>query len=381
MKYCSTYTGALRLAKYEIVLSIAILLLAKVPICAEECEPDEEAVKPVPVLTQTVQSDAAKTVRRYPARIRAVEQVDVVSRLAADIVEVCFTEGSFVRKGQLLYCLDDTRFVAAVSNHVAQIGEIKAKLELANLAFARKEKLLAKEMVPRADYDAARAAKLELEANLEAAKAALVLAEDDLSHARIVSPIGGKIGLTAKTAGNYVTPESGVLATIVKTDPLRVRFSLSMADYARLFGCSEERLKSEADIRIDTPPGMKPLPKGAIEFIDLKAIERTDTVLVYVRQPNPDGRLVPDSAATVVLSVAASGVLPWVPPQALIEDGDESFVYVVEDGKATLRAVEESARLPDRVFVKSGLKAGETVIVGGTHKVSDGTAVTCKEAK
>ena len=369
----------LRLLQYGFVLSVIAFAPPALSLHAEGEDPDEPV--PVAVLAQTVQSGAAKTVRRYPARILAVEQVDVVSRLSADIVEVCFTEGSFVRKGQLLYCLDDTRFVAAVSNHVAQIGEIKAKLELANLAFARKEKLLAKEMVPRADYDAARAAKLELEANLEAAKAALVLAEDDLRHARIVSPIGGKIGLTAKTAGNYVTPESGVLATIVKTDPLRVRFSLSMADYARLFGCSEERLKSEADIRIDTPPGMKPLPKGAIEFIDLKAIERTDTVLVYVRQPNPDGRLVPDSAATVVLSVAASGVLPWVPPQALIEDGDESFVYVVEDGKATLRAVEESARLPDRVFVKSGLKAGETVIVGGTHKVSDGTAVTCKEAK
>ena len=332
-------------------------------------------------MTQTVRTDSARTCRRYPARIRAVEQVDVVSRLSADIVEVGFTEGGLVRKGQLLYRLDDTRFVAAVSNHVAQIAEIKAKLELANLAFARKEKLLAKGMTARAEYDAARAARLELEANLEAAKAALVLAEDDLRHARIVSPIDGKIGLTARTAGNYVTPESGVLATIVKTDPLRVRFSLSMADYARLFGCGEERLKSEADIRIDAPPGMTPLPRGAIEFVDLKAVERTDTVLVYVRQPNPDGRLVPDSAATLVLSVAAPGVLPWIPPQALIEDGDESFVYVVEDGKAVLRAVEESARLPDRVFVKSGLKAGETVIVGGTHKVSDGAAVTCKEVK
>jgi multidrug efflux pump subunit AcrA (membrane-fusion protein) len=111
---------------------------------AEDVESGEQS--PVAVLTQTVQSGAAKTVRRYPARILAVEQVDVVSRLSADIVEVCFTEGSFVRKGQLLYRLDDIRFVAAVSNHVAQIGEIKAKLELANLAFARKEKLLAKGM-------------------------------------------------------------------------------------------------------------------------------------------------------------------------------------------------------------------------------------------
>jgi len=379
MKSTHVVLPRLRLLQYGFVLSVIAFAPPALSLHAEGEDSDEPV--PVAVLTQTVQSDTAKTVRRYPARILAVEQVDVVSRLSADIVEVCFTEGSFVRKGQLLYRLDDTRFSAAVSNQTAQVAETEAKLELATLTFDRKRKLAEKGMSPLADFDAARAAKLELEANLEAAKAALVLAEDDLRHARIVSPIGGKIGLTAKTAGNYVTPESGVLATIVKTDPLRVRFSLSMADYARLFGCSEERLKSEADIRIDTPPGMNPLPKGAIEFIDLKAVERTDTVLVYVRQPNPDGRLVPDSAATLDLSVAASGVLPWVPPQALIEDGDESFVYVVEDGKADLRAVEESARLPDRVFVKSGVKAGETVIVGGTHKVSDGAAVTCKEAK
>ena len=359
-------------------------LLGAATLCAEPEVPEsceDDAPPPVTVLTQVVQADTAKACRRYPARIRAVEQVDVVSRLSADIVEVGFAEGGFVRKGQMLYRLEDTRFVASVSNHVAQVSEIKAKLGLAALTLGRKEKLLAKEMAPKADFDAARAAKLELEANLEAAKAALALAEDDLRHTRITAPIDGKVGLTFKTVGNYITPESGVLATIVRMDPLRIRFSLSMADYARFFGCSEKRLKSEADIQIDTPAEMAPPPKGTVEFVDAKAVERTDTVLVYVRQPNPDGRLVPDSAATLVLSVAAPGTLPWVPPQALIEDGDESFVYVVEDGKAVLRAVEESARLPNRVFVKSGLAAGETVIVGGTHKVSDGAPVMCKEAE
>ncbi len=381
MKYRSIDSGILRLKQYETVSCIAVLLLAGMPVFAEERGQDDESAQPVPVLAQTVQSDAAKTVRRYPARIRAVEQVDVVSRLSADIEEIGFAEGGTVRKGQLLYRLDDTRFVAAVSNQTAQIAETRAKLELASLTFDRKRKLAEKGMASRADFDAARAVKLELEANLEAAKAALALADDDLRHARIISPIDGRIGLTAKTAGNYVTPETGILATIVRTDPLRIRFSLPMADYARLFGCDESRLKKEAEIHVETPQGMTPFSQGEVEFVDTKAVERTDTVLVYVRQPNPDGRLVPDSAATLVLSVAASGVQPWVPPQALIEDGDESFVYVVEDGIANLRAVEESARLSDRVFVKSGLKAGETVIVGGTHKVSDGTAVTCKEAK
>lgn len=245
MKYCSMDSGILRFKQYEIVLYVAVLMLGWMSVFAEEREPDEESAQPVPVLTQTVQSDAAKTVRRYPARIRAVEQVDVVSRLSADIEEIGFAEGGTVRKGQLLYRLDDTRFVAAVSNQTAQIAETKAKLELATLTFDRKRKLAEKGMAPRADFDAARAAKLELEANLEAAKAALALAEDDLRHTRIVSPIDGRIGLTAKTVGNYVTPETGILSTIVRTDTLRIRFSLSMADYARLFGCDETRLKKK----------------------------------------------------------------------------------------------------------------------------------------
>ncbi len=381
MKYRSIGSGILSLKQYEIVLCIAVLLLAGMSVFAEEYEPDEESAQPVPVLTQTVLADAAKTVRRYPARIRAIEQVDVVSRLSADIEEIGFAECGTVRKGQLLYRLDDTRFVAAVSNQTAQIAETKAKLELATLTFDRKRKLAEKGMAPHADFDAALAAKLELEANLEATKAAHALAEDDLRHTRILSPIDGRIGLTTKTVGNYVTPETGILATVVRTDPLRIRFSLSMADYARLFGCDEARLKSDAEIHVETPQGMTPLPKGEVEFIDTKAVERTDTVLVYVRQPNPDGRLVPDSAATLILSVTAQGPMPWVPPQAVIEDGDESFVYVVEDGKAVLRGIEVGARLPERVFVKSGVKAGETVIVGGMHKVADGSPVSCREAK
>ena len=318
--------------------------------------------------------------RRHP-RICAIEQVDVISRLSADIKEVGFTEGATVRKGQLLYRLDDTRFIAAVSNQTAQIAEIKAKLELAEITFIRKEKLAEKEMVAKTDFDEARAGKLEMEANLEAAKAVLALAEDDLRHTRIISPIDGKIGLTSKTIGNYVTPETGILATIVRMDPLRIRFSLSIVDYARFFGCDEVRLKSDAEIHVETPQGMMPLPKGEVEFVDTKAVERTDTVPVYVRQPNPDGRLVPDSTATLVLSVTEQGSMPWVSPQAVIEDGDENFVYVVEDGKAVLRGIDVGARLPERVSVKSGLKAGETVIVGGIHKVKDGSPVSCREVK
>ena len=118
MKSTHVVLPRLRLLQYGFVLSVIAFAPPALSLHAEGEDPDEPV--PVAVLTQTVQSDTAKTVRRYPARILAVEQVDVVSRLSADIVEVCFTEGSFVRKGQLLYRLDDIRFVAAVSNHVTR---------------------------------------------------------------------------------------------------------------------------------------------------------------------------------------------------------------------------------------------------------------------
>lgn len=363
-----------RLFQYEIVLSAGSLL--SFPALADSDEAAAEDDKPVPVLTQVVQEDNAHIVRRYPARVQPIEQVDVVSRLAADIEEIGFTEGATVFKGQLLYRLDDVRFVAAVSNQLAKIEELKAKLSLADANLGRKTSLLTKEMTSRSAYDEALAARNSLSAQVAAEKALLRLVEDDLAHTRIVSPIDGRIGLTAKTVGNYITPDSGTLTRIVRTDPLRIRFSLALSDYARLFAGDIARLKREAEISILPPCGLPPPPKAEVEFVDISAVKRTDTVLVYVRQPNPNGRLVPDAVVTLVMSVPANGRRPWVPPQAVIDDGDSTHVFVVEAGRAVLRQVEILAELPDRVFIGSGLKTGETVITGGHHKVSDGTSVS-----
>ena len=117
MNQLATTSSRLRQLQYGFVLSAIVLIFPVLSLHAEEPESDE--LTSVTVLTQTVQTDTARTYRHYPARIRAIEQVEIVSRLSADIVEVGFTEGGLVRKGQLLYRLDDTRFVAAVSNQVA----------------------------------------------------------------------------------------------------------------------------------------------------------------------------------------------------------------------------------------------------------------------
>ncbi len=366
--------------QYEFVLLVSSILCPLVSRCSENINEGGEEDPPVSVLVCTVQESEAKVSRRYPARVRAIEKVDIVSRLSADLLEVGFTEGMTVKRGQCLYRLDDTRYAVAVSNQLARVCEAEAKLDLAKITLTRKEKLAEKDIATRAELDEARSEKLAQEAQLAAERALLALARDDLAHTRIVAPISGRIGLTAQTAGNYITPETGVLATIIRTDPVRVRFSLSMSDYARLFACDESRLKTEGKIAIQTASGTILPIEGRIEFVDAHAVDRTDTVQVNVCLPNRDGCLVPDSAVTLILVVSIRGTMPWVPPQAVMDDGEETYVYAVEDGKAMLRTVVAATRLPDRVYVSSGLKSGETVIIGGTHKVSDGTPVSvCKE--
>lgn len=245
----------------------------------------------------------AEIVRRCPARVRTVEEVAVVSRLSADILEIGFAEGDAVEKGQLLYRLDETRFAAAVSNQAARVEEARAKLSLAETTFSRKKALLERKAIAQAEYDSVMCNREALSAELRAELAALALAEDDLRHTRILAPISGRIGLTAKTVGNYVTPETGTLAEIVATDPVRIRFSLSMTDFARFFGCDADRLRQGASLRISDGSGPVDVPPGTIEFVDTRAVEKTDTVLVYVRQPNPCGRLVPNAAVTLELTI------------------------------------------------------------------------------
>ena len=245
----------------------------------------------------------AEIIRRCPARVRTVEEVAVVSRLSADVMEIGFTEGGAVEKGQLLYRLDDTRFVAAVSNQVARVEEARAKLSFAETTFLRKRALIEKNAIAQVEFDSAKCDREALAAGLRAELAALALAEDDLRHTRILAPISGRIGLTAKTVGNYVTPETGTLAEIVATDPVRIRFSLSMTDFARFFGCDADRLRQGASLRISDGSGPVDVPPGTIEFVDTRAVEKTDTVLVYVRQPNSCGRLVPNAAVTLELTI------------------------------------------------------------------------------
>ena len=307
------------------------------------------------VTLATVEKSIPHSEHRYPGRLSSPAQVELVARVSGELLSLGFEEGSQVKEGQLLYQLEDVRYDASVKNCEASIARCEASLKYTKANYERVLGLYEKEV---STLDAMESARMSYEtdaASLASAKASLITAKDDLKNTKIYSPISGKIGKTAYTKGNYLTPSSGVLATVVQTDPLRLTFSMSNRDFLRLFG-TEESFRENGALTIQLADGTDYAQKLTFEFLDNKANRTTDTVVLNRRGGEPKCA---------------------VPPSAVMADNTSSYVWVVDDQNiAHRRNVERDDSDGDLQWVASGLSEGEKVIIEGTHKVlRDGTAV------
>ncbi len=319
--------------------------------------------------------------RNYTGHIVSPEVVNLVTRVSGDLVKVGFTSGQEVKKGQLLYQLDSIRFEAAVKSAEARIAEIKAKLAYAENNYNRNSSLYTKQVSSKDTVENAWSTVQSLKAELLMAEASLITAKDDLKNTSIYAPISGKIGATNYSAGNYLTPNSGTLATIVQASPLRVVFSISARDYLNTFG-NEANLKKDGKVNIVLADNSRYPHEGRFEYIDNQANRRTDTVQINMLIDNPDRVLLAGNTVTIELSRKTGKMLPAVKLSSIMYDSTGPYVYVVgKDKKAVKRPVVLGNMLADKQFVVSGLKKGELIVTDGMHKIMPGQEVIVKMEK
>ncbi len=332
------------------------------------------AEKPVVALGRAVEVEDLEN-RRYTGLVVAPAVVQIVPRVSGEILEVGFSDGSVVKAGQMLYKLDPVQYEAAVKSAEAKVAKSKAELEYAQTNFDRQQTLFDKNAISRDTMENVRSALAVRKAELMAAESELIAAQDNLKNTTIISPITGLAGLTAYTAGNYITPGSGVLVTIVKVQPMRVRFSLSTADLTTMFD-SMDNLLHDAVVRLTLPNGKDYPTAGKIEFVNNQANIRTDAVQLFATFPNQDYRLLNGSTVRVMLSRRRGVKRPAVPPSAVMHDARGAYVYVVDSRNIPARRdVVLGNSTPEFQMIASGLKPGETVVVKGTHKVIPGSEV------
>ena len=336
------------------------------------------AVKQV-VGVSTVENVSNVQSRRYTGQVVAQAEVNVVPRISGEILKLGFKDGDYVKKGQLLYSIEKTQYEAAVKQAEANIAECKARLEYAQNSYDRNQTLYEVNAASKDAMESTKAAVDALKAGLAAAEAGLVTAQENLKYTEITAAIDGLVGVTELTAGNYVTPSSGPLLTIIQMKPIRVRFSISMADFLSGYG-SLTAMKQNAKVSLKLSDGSEYSTEGKIEFLNNEANMKTDAVQVYASFPNTDMKLIPGSTVTVTLSKKTGDAMPAVPPSAIMHDAQESFVYVVGAGnKLERRTVELGDMTKTHQLIKSGLKVGEKVVYQGTHKVMPGDEIVPAE--
>ncbi len=369
-----------------LALVAALLVLAAVAAPARAQRPGPSGPPSVGVVK--VEPKQITETSEYVGRIAAERRVALVARVTAFLEQMDFVEGSEVKKGQLLYQLEQAPFQADLAAKQADVAQAKAQLQNATLAFRRSESLLKTPAGQQAQVDATRAVMLSDAAKVQAAEAQARASAINLGYTQIRAPIAGKIGRNAVSVGNVVSPGSGTLATIVSQDPMYVVFPVSLTDelalrhrYAGAGGFGS------VVIRVKLPDGQIYGQTGTLDFVDNTVSPSTDTVILRGTIPNPtissqkvggatQRELIDGEFVTVLLEGAQPISLLAIPRAAVMTDQQGDYVYAVgAQNKVVLTRITLGQSTATTATVTTGLQQGQSVIVDGLQKVRPGEVV------
>jgi len=222
----------------------------------------------------------------------------------------------------------------------------------------------------------------EARGNLLAQKAALAKAQLQLSYTDIAAPIAGRIGRANVSVGNFVGPNSGILATIVSQDPIYVNFPVSQREILAVRKEQRGLKPAEYVIYLQLADGSRYASSGQLNFLDVTVNQGTDTVQVRATFPNPNRILVDGQIVNVIVELGKGENTVQIPQHAFQIDQSGTFVLVVDkDNKIQVRRIELGEFVGMNVNVTKGLNVGETIVTEGIQRVRPGQVVQPNEVK
>lgn len=340
----------------------------------------QDAPLPSVTVTPVQQREIAPTVQRV-GQTRAVEDVALRARVDGFLAKRAFKEGAHVARGDLLFVIEREPFEAEVQRAEAALARAEATLENAQLSLSRTEELRKRATVSQQRLDDALAAKHVAQADVKAREAELRLANINLDYTEIRAPVDGRIGRARYSVGNLVGPDSDVLATLVKLDPIYVYWSVSEQVLLAVRKDMREREARGEPAQLVVPriqfrDGSFYQSEGRIDFLDNRVGPSTGTQTVRAVFANPDKLLLPGQYVSIVLQLGEKESRLVIPQAAVQADQGGRFVLVVnEQQEITVRRVTLGIRTGIHWVVDAGLAEGELVVWQGLQKVRPGTKV------
>lgn len=387
------------------------------------------SMPPPEVLVASAEQRDVPIYSEWIGTLDGLVNAEIRPQVAGYLLRQHYTEGSFVRKGQLLFEIDARPFQAALDQARGELAKAEGQVTQANgqlsqagaqlrQAEANKGKTeldvtrytpLAKQkaiteqeldnavqadLAARANVEAAKAgvetaqaAIAAARASVEAARAAVATAELNLGFTRVISPIDGIAGIALAQVGNLVNPTSGPLTTVSTVDPVKVYFTLSEQEYLAYAkgkpGPNEwNAANRKLDLELVLADGSTFPHKGKFFIADRQVDQKTGSIRLAGIFPNPGNTLRPGQYGRVraVTNLKTGALL--VPQRAVSElQGSHRVAVVGPDNKVNIQSVTVGNRVDAMWIIESGLKPGDRVVVEGTQKIGPGTTVNPKQVQ
>jgi len=344
-----------------------------------------QATPAVAVSVVSVVPETLRIVNDLPGRIAPTRIAEVRPRVAGILIERVFKQGTIVREGDVLYRIDPAPFRVRVNSAKAALQRAEATRVLAKQQAERQTQLKERDVTTGQLYDRAVAELAQAEADEASARAGLEAAQLDLQYTEVRAPITGRIGRALITEGALVTVGSSEsLATIQQLEPVYADFTQSANELLTLKraaqASSREQGVASADVRLKFDDGSEYAQHGRLLFSEAAVDATTGQVTLRGEFPNPDGDLLPGMYVRVQIVQGEQKDALSVPERALQRDpGGQAQLYVVNaERKAELRSVTPARLVNGRWIIKSGLNAGESVVVEGFQTLAPGALVDPK---
>lgn len=339
----------------------------------------------------TVEKGTSDLNKPYPVTIKGKTDIDIRPQVSGFITKVCVDEGQQVRKGQVLFTLDQVTFQAAVESAESQVRVAESSLATAQLTAANKRQLFDKNIISEYEWQMADNALKQAEAQLNAAKASLVSARKNLAYTVVTSPSDGVVGSIPNREGSLASPSSAQpLTTVSDNSQVYAYFSLNEKDILDLTNDGSRKLNQAIaempEVQLQLANGELYPEKGKVATVSGVIDNTTGAATVRALFNNPSGMLRSGSTGSVLIPQSQSDVI-IIPQRATYELQDKKFVYVLNDSNVVASAPITVSPVNDgqTYVVTSGLKPGDRIAVEGVGtKVKDGITIkpiTPEEAK
>jgi membrane fusion protein (multidrug efflux system) len=334
------------------------------------------APPPAKVTVQPVLKTDAVYYDEYPATINALNQVELRPQVSGFISGVYFKDGARVRKGQLLYSIDQQLYAANYQQAVAGLSVQEANLNKAQKDANRFHELDKNDAVAKQLVDNADAALEVAKKQADAARANIQAVQTNVKYTKVFAPFDGLIGISAVKPGAAVTAGQTLLNTVSSDKELAVDFNVDQKEIYRFTKLmSDAPKKADSTFSLAFGTDVYPYP-GKIALLDRAVNAQTGTIKARLIFPNNKNLLIAGMNGTVRVKNNSATQSLLIPYKAVTEQLGEFFVYVPNDSnKVSQRKIVPGKQIGANVIVKDGLKDGESVVVEGVQNLREGAAI------